>query len=152
MPAAPAKASRQTTIKFGFTRAARLALPADFVAALRQRPTVRSRTFALHLRRRAASFPWRFGLVVAKRFEARSVGRNAIKRTWREALRVVAPTLEKAAPSHDLVVRLLAKPARSDLRLLRADCRAEAERLLDELQQKLPGISQETACAASSSS
>jgi ribonuclease P protein component len=136
---------------FGYARAIRLAQPAEFVAALRQRPAVRSSLFAIHLRARAEAFPWRFGLVVAKRYETRAIGRNSIKRVWREALRAVAPTLEKSHPSHDLVVRLLAKPGQRDLCLLKRDCKAEADRLLLELQDKLAKANQEIACADSSS-
>jgi len=150
MPAAKSEATDRVT--FRFSREARLAEPAEFVALLRLRPAVRSKSFALYARHRAGALSWRFGLVIAKRFESRAVARNAIKRVWREALRAVAPDLENVFPSHDLVVRLLARPARADLGLLKQDCSVEANRLLAELRLKLPVISRESACAAPSSS
>jgi ribonuclease P protein component len=147
--ASPTESSR---LAARYLRAQRLTRPAQFVAVLRERPIVRSGCFALHIRARSEEGSWRFGLVVPKRFEARSVGRNAIKRTWREALRLLAPRLDTGYRGHDLVVRLLAKPGPRQLRSLKLACRIEAARLCVELQTKLERIPESNACVPSSSS
>ncbi len=135
------RAARRRPSVLGYPRAHRLTEPAQFVAALGVKPIVRSATFALHARRDPGRASWRYGLVIAKRLEARAVGRNAIKRAWREALRVLTPALLEGLVAHDLVVRLVGKPPVASRAKLTQFCHEEAAKLLPQLRDKLQLVS-----------
>lgn len=91
-----------------YSRAARMTTPAEFDRCLRRPALHRSGPFALHLCWvDGASEPaWRLGLVVPKRYEATAVGRNTIKRRWRDAFRRGREQWAGEFGSADLVVRL----------------------------------------------
>ncbi len=73
----------------------------------------------------------RLGLVIAKRFAAKSVTRNAIKRVIREAFRQKRHEL----PARDLVFRLHSKVAPSTLTELKKRVRGEIDVLLGRAMQ-----------------
>ena len=71
----------------------------------------------------------RLGMVVAKRQLPRAVDRNRIKRCARASFRLLLPEL----PACDFVVRVLAKPARSDeVRELTSVLRRAARRAIEK--------------------
>lgn len=72
----------------------------------------------------------RLGLVVAKKLLKRAVDRNKVKRVVREQFRLRLAGL----PAVDLVIRLAAKPAPLDSKLLAEDFLA----LLNKLQRPRP--------------
>jgi ribonuclease P protein component len=147
---------------FKFPRTHRLTLPAQYTAVLNVRTMVRGPRFALHCRPNGLTV-WRLGLVISKRFAARAVERNVLKRTWREAFRLATPQLAglSAGPSAassgadsagDLVVRLLPpaggavkkkrqgpKPVMS-LGVLRQQCRDEATLLMKQMVSRLAPV------------
>jgi ribonuclease P protein component len=71
--------------RFTFRRTQRLATPDEFSQALRARPAAVSAHFQIF--RHASERGARLGIVVGKRFIARSVDRNRIKRLIREVFR-----------------------------------------------------------------
>lgn len=92
-----------------FPRAARMTTPAEFDRCLRRPPAYRNGAFALHLHwidGDPADPVWRLGLVVPKRYEATAVGRNTVKRRWRDAFRRGRGAWAGEFGSADLVVRL----------------------------------------------
>jgi len=147
-----------------FPRARRLTVPAQFAAGLASRQVVRGRRFALHwLPNNLAES--RIGLVMGKRFAARAVERNLLKRTWREVFRTSPPLAHPC----DIVVRLMAQasrlpdltvagpsaappgatgrparkvggklpPVKAALQQVRTDSRSEALRLLAQLRRQV---------------
>jgi ribonuclease P protein component len=70
----------------------------------------------------------RLGLIIAKRFAAKAVVRNAIKRVIREAFRQKRGDL----PARDLVFRLHTKIEPSSLTQLKKQVRIEADALLKQ--------------------
>ena len=111
-----------------FPPEARLHRPSEFAAALKGKRLARGALFIVS----AAAIPSetggtmpcaRLGLVIAKRFAARAVTRNAIKRVVREAFRHTRATL----PAADYVVRLNAKVPALSLTALKQGVRAEVD-------------------------
>ncbi len=81
--------------------------PAEFDRCLRRPPLYRSGPFAVHLTWvDGAPNVWRLGLVVPKRYEATAVGRNTVKRRWRDAFRLGSRDWAREFGSADVVVRL----------------------------------------------
>ena len=70
----------------------------------------------------------RLGLVVGKKLLKKAVHRNLLKRIVRERFRLCRSGL----PANDLIVRLIAKPAPLDSKLLAEDIST----LLDKLRQR----------------
>ena len=98
-----------------YPRRVRMTTPAEFDRCLRRPAFYRSGPFALHLYWVDASDgheliapTWRLGLVIPKRYEATAVGRNTIKRRWRDAFRRGHGSWSGEFGSADLVVRLQA--------------------------------------------
>ena len=111
----------------GFGANRRLRQAGEFGAVFAQRRVLRGRLFDLHYRLNGGVSA-RLGLVIAKKLARRSVWRNAIKRTGREAFRLARPGL----PAMDLVLRL-AKPVAVLDAASRPIWRAEIEALLAKL-------------------
>ncbi|WP_397476190.1 ribonuclease P protein component, partial [Pusillimonas sp.] len=72
----------------------------------------------------------RLGMIIAKRFAARAVTRNTIKRVIREAFRQRGSLL----PPRDFVFRLHSPVAATSLTQLKKQLRAEVDTLLDKMQ------------------
>ena len=111
-----------------FPPEARLHRPSEFAAALKGKRLARGALFIVS----AAALPAeadgkapcaRLGLIIAKRFAARSVTRNAIKRVVREAFRHTRGTL----PPADYVVRLNARVPALTLTALKQGIRTEVD-------------------------
>ena len=111
----------------GFGADRRLHQPGEFAAVFAQRRVLRGASFNLHYRPNGGNSA-RLGLVIAKKLARRSVRRNAIKRTGREAFRQARAGL----PALDLVLRL-PKPVASVDAAARLAWRAEIDGLLGKL-------------------
>jgi len=74
----------------------------------------------------------RLGLIVGKRHAPLSVSRQAIKRVWREAFRLVRQSL----PPGDYVVRLQSRVPSLSLTRLKAGARAQADALLRQAARR----------------
>ena len=112
-----------------FTPAARLHRPSEFASALQGKRIARGALLVVSTPRNApanTSGP-RLGLIIAKRFAAKAVTRNAIKRVIREAFRLK----RHALPPKDFVFRLHSKVAPVSLTELKHAVRVEADSLLD---------------------
>lgn len=111
-----------------FPPEARLHRPCEFAAALRGKRLARGALFivsgAVVVSQAGAALPSaRLGLVIAKRFAASAVTRNAIKRVVREAFRHTHAVL----PAADYVVRLNAPVPLMSLTALKQKVRAEVD-------------------------
>ncbi|MBJ7264768.1 MAG: ribonuclease P protein component [Burkholderiaceae bacterium] len=111
-----------------FPPEARLHRPSEFAAALKGKRLARGALFIVSAAAMApvvegATPGARLGLIIAKRFAARSVTRNAIKRVVREAFRHTRNTL----PPADYVVRLNAKVPALSLTALKQGVRNEVD-------------------------
>ena len=111
----------------GFGANFRLRQVDGFGTVFAQRQVVRGRQFNLHYRLNGGTSA-RLGLVIAKKFARRSVWRNAIKRTGREAFRMVRSGL----PAMDLVLRLVKPVVGVDVQA-RSSWRSEIDTLLSRL-------------------
>ena len=114
---------------FGFGANLRLRQAGEFSAVFAQRRMLRGQVFALHYRPNGGATA-RLGLVIAKKLARRSVWRNAIKRTGREAFRLVQSRL----PAMDMILRL-ARPVTAIDAASRRSWRADIEDLLARLPQ-----------------
>lgn len=112
----------------GFGPDRRLRQTGEFGAVFALRRVLRGERFNLHYRPNGGASA-RLGLVIAKKLARRSVWRNAIKRTGREAFRQARANL----PAMDLVLRL-AKP----VVVLDAAARLAWRTEIDALLAKLP--------------
>lgn len=114
-----------------FPATARLHRPSEYASALKGKRIARGALFVVSTPRISALSQQpdqaRLGLIIAKRFAADSVTRNAIKRVIREAFRHKRHLL----PPADLVFRLHSKVAPTSLTQLKKQVRAEADQLLD---------------------
>ena len=109
-----------------FPPEARLHRPSEFAAALKGKRLARGALFILSSAPQAADTPVpgaRLGLIIAKRFAARSVTRNAIKRVVREAFRATRLSL----PAGDYVIRLNGKVPAATLTALKQGVRTEVD-------------------------
>ena len=98
-----------------FRRAQRLADAADFARVLRDRPIAASAHFQVF--RAPAQRGARLGVIVGKRFVARAVDRNSVKRVVREVFRSRRTQL----PPTDYVVRVKTRIRLVDTTMLRAE-------------------------------
>ena len=104
--------------RLGFRRAQRLQLATDFARVLRVRPIEASVHFQLF---RAPNPPGpRLGVIVGKRFVARSVDRSRVKRLVRECFR----TRKFELPAADHVVRVRSPLKVMDVAALRGELEA----------------------------
>lgn len=112
--------------------AARLHRPSEFAAALKGRRIARGALLVVSTPREQpqADAQARLGMIVAKRFAARAVTRNTIKRVIREAFRQQRPLL----PPRDFVFRLHSPVAAGSLTQLKKQLRAEADTLLGKMR------------------
>lgn len=114
-----------------FPATARLHRPSEYALALKGRRLARGALFVVMTPRNPPAEPVvpsaRLGLIIAKRFAAQSVTRNAIKRVIREAFRHRRLEL----PARDLVFRLHAKPGPLSLSMLKKQVRDEVDMLLE---------------------
>ena len=111
-----------------FPPEARLHRPSEFAAALKGKRLARGALFIVSAAAMApvaecATPCARLGLIIAKRFAARSVTRNAIKRVVLEAFRHTRGTL----PPADYVVRLNANVPALSLTALKQGVRTEVD-------------------------
>ena len=111
----------------GFGANRRLRETEEFGAVFALRRVLRGERFNLHYRPNGGASA-RLGLVIAKKLARRSVWRNAIKRTGREAFRLARTQL----PAMDLVLRL-ANPVTAIDAASRLAWRAEIDALLAKL-------------------
>jgi ribonuclease P protein component len=104
--------------RLGFRRAQRLQLATEFARALRVRPVEASAHFQVF---RAPNPPGpRLGVIVGKRFVARSVDRSRVKRLVRECFR----TRKFDLPPADHVVRVKSPLKVMDMAALRGELEA----------------------------
>ena len=101
--------------RFGFRRAQRLLLPAEYAAALRARPVAASPHFQVFQPRHERGA--RLGIIVGKRYVKRSVDRSALKRLIRELFRTRRPEL----PQADYLVRVRNPIREMNMAALRAE-------------------------------
>jgi ribonuclease P protein component len=111
------------------TPAARLHRPSEYASALKGKRIARGALFVVTTPREvsADATTARLGLIIAKRFAAKAVTRNAIKRVIREAFR----TRRHELPPCDFVFRLHSKVGPFTLTELKKLARAEADALLN---------------------
>jgi ribonuclease P protein component len=141
MPAAPRAASgwrsESGIVPAGarFPKQARLLRPDEFEAVFAaggQAVAGRTAQFALHVLP-TGSGNARLGLVIGKRYEKKSVRRNAIKRVLREAFRLGYASL----PPADLVFRQTATVSEATRAGLKRSVREQADRLLASAIRRL---------------
>jgi len=111
-----------------FPSSARLHRPSEFAAALKGRRIGRGALFVISTPRSRDTAPdtARLGMIIAKRYAAHAVTRNAIKRVIREAFRHQRHRL----PARDYVVRLHSKVPDASLSELKRHVRQEIDALL----------------------
>ncbi|MFA5488951.1 MAG: ribonuclease P protein component [Candidimonas sp.] len=118
-------------MRASFPPAARLHRPSEFASALKGKRIARGALFVVSTPRTHeaddGTHDARLGLIIAKRYAARSVTRNAIKRVIREAFRHQRSTL----PARDLVFRLHSPVGDVSLTELKRQVRREADALLE---------------------
>ena len=123
------------SLRATFPAAARLHRPSEYALALRGKHLARGALFVVTTPRKGAvevPVPCaRLGLIIAKRFAAKAVTRNTIKRIIREAFR----NRRHALPTRDLVFRLHAKVGPVSLAALKKQVREEVDMLLDRASQ-----------------
>lgn len=112
-----------------FTPAARLHRPSEYASALQGKRIARGAMLVVSTPRQNTlnSNEPRLGLIIAKRFAAKAVTRNAIKRVIREAFRLKRHEL----PPKDFVFRLHSKVAPTSLTELKKMVRTETDGLLE---------------------
>ncbi|HEU0229573.1 MAG TPA: ribonuclease P protein component [Burkholderiaceae bacterium] len=112
-----------------FPATARLHRPSEYALALKGKRVARGALLVVTTPRQVSdeAVPVRLGLIVAKRFAARAVTRNTIKRVIRETFR----RKQHELPQRDLVFRLHSKVQDLSLTELRTLIRAETEFLLE---------------------
>ena len=108
--------------------AARLHRPSEYVSALKGKRVARGALFVVTTPRETPPEPAcaRLGMIIAKRFAAKAVTRNALKRVIREAFRHARHGL----PPGDFVFRLHSPVGSISLTELKRQARAEADALL----------------------
>lgn len=101
-----------------YPRGYRLTKTDEFSSVFGFRRAIRGNLLMLHYQPRSEpDSDARLGLVIAKKFIRRAVGRNLVKRLVREAFRLRHPSLA----GYDLVVRLMKKPEKLDRQEIAAD-------------------------------
>jgi len=110
----------------GFARCYRLTKTDEFSSVFGFRKAIRGKLLMLHYQPRTDSnASARLGLVVGKKLLKRAVDRNRVKRIVREQFRLRRATL----PNLDLIVRLAAKPAPLEAKLLATEFTGLLEKL-----------------------
>lgn len=111
------------------TPAARLHRPSEYANALKGKRIARGALFVVTTprERKTDATDARLGLIIAKRFAAKSVTRNAIKRVIRDAFR----TRRHELPRGDFVFRLHSKVGPFSLTELKKLVRIEVDVLLN---------------------
>lgn len=126
-------AGATASIRATFPACARLHSPSEYASALKGKRLARGALFVVMTPRRSQnpepSEYARLGLIIAKRFAAKAVVRNAIKRVIREAFRQNRADL----PACDLVFRLHTKIQPASLTELKKQVRVEADALLKQV-------------------
>ncbi|TCT02335.1 ribonuclease P protein component [Paralcaligenes ureilyticus] len=114
-------------------QASRLHRPSEYANALKGKRIARGALFVVTTPRQVLpdAAGARLGLIIAKRFAARAVTRNAIKRVIREAFRHRRHEL----PGHDLVFRLYSRVEAASLTALKKTVRLEVDTLLNRAMQ-----------------
>jgi ribonuclease P protein component len=120
-------------MRASFPATARLHRPSEYALALKGKRVARGALLVVTTPRQAPDQATRarLGLIVAKRFAARAVTRNTIKRVIRETFR----RKQHELPGRDLVFRLHAKVQDLSLTELRTLIRTETEFLLERARQ-----------------
>lgn len=115
-----------------YPASARLHRPSEYASALKGKRIARGALFVVNTPRHSASAQdtARLGLIIPKRFAAKAVTRNTIKRIIREAFRLQRPHLAHK----DLVFRLHSKVPILSLRQLRQLVRTEVDGLLQKVR------------------
>lgn len=109
-----------------FARRYRLTKTDEFSSVFGFRRAIRGKLLMLHYQPRPDGLNGaRLGVVVGKKLLKRAVDRNRVKRIVREQFRRERPNL----PACDLIVRLAAKPAPLDGKLVADDFLALLEKL-----------------------
>jgi len=109
-----------------FARRYRLTKTDEFSSVFGFRRAIRGKLLMLHYQPRPDGLnDARLGVVVGKKLLKRAVDRNRVKRIVREQFRRERPNL----PACDLIVRLAAKPAPLDGKLVADDFLALLEKL-----------------------
>jgi len=126
-----------TQPKQTFGRSSRILNAKEYAAVMRARVRIGGSLFVGHILSRGDDANWRLGLIVPKRFEPSAVRRNAVKRVWRDSFRRESQTLSELHSGHDLVIRMVSKPAPGALLALKRACRGEALSLLKKLPQSI---------------
>ena len=109
-----------------FARRYRLTKTDEFSSVFGFRRAIRGKLLMLHYQPRPDGLNGaRLGVVVGKKLLKRAVDRNRVKRIVREQFRRERPNL----PACDLIVRLAAKPAPLDGKLVAGDFLALLEKL-----------------------
>ncbi|MFW7340713.1 ribonuclease P protein component [Pollutimonas sp. H1-120] len=125
-------AGATASIRATFPACARLHSPSEYASALKGKRLARGALFVVMTPRRSQDQEphgyARLGLIIAKRFAAKAVVRNAIKRVIREAFRQKRGDL----PACDLVFRLHTKIQPASLTELKKQVRVEADALLKQ--------------------
>lgn len=111
-----------------FPATARLHCPSEYTSALRGKRIAKGALFVVSAAGQAQppTVGARLGLVIAKRYAAKSVTRNTIKRIIRESFRAKRAVL----PANDFVFRLHSKVQAISLTQLKTQVRIEADALL----------------------
>jgi len=114
---------------------ARLHRPSEYASALKGKRLARGALFVVSTPRYGPDAPppdcARLGIVIAKRYAAKSVARNTIKRVIREAFRQKRHEL----PARELVFRLHSKVGPASLTLLKKQVRSEVDALLEQVKR-----------------
>ena len=118
-----------------YPKEARLHRPSEFAAVFTAKRVFRGALFSLHQSKTKSSSDTeapcaRLGLVIAKRFAARAVTRNTIKRVAREAFRQRRLSL----PARDYIIRLHAPVPTCSLTQLRKQVRQDLDALFDRIR------------------
>ncbi|MEO6960232.1 MAG: ribonuclease P protein component [Burkholderiaceae bacterium] len=116
-----------------FPATARLHRPSEYASALKGKRVGKGALFVITTPREhgADHAMARLGLIIAKRYAAKAVTRNTIKRVIRESFRVRRHTL----PPNDYVFRLHSKVGPFSLTQLKTLVRDEVDTLLNRASQ-----------------
>jgi ribonuclease P protein component len=126
-----------TRQKQTFGRSSRILNAKEYAAVMRGRVRIGGSLFVGHALSRGDDTSWRLGLIVPKRFEPSAVRRNALKRVWRDSFRRECQTLLALNCGHDLVIRLVSKPAPGALLALKRAASSEAAQLFKRLPKSI---------------
>jgi ribonuclease P protein component len=119
-----------------FARSHRLTKTDEFSSVFGFRRAIRGQWLMLHYEPRAVPGSGaRLGLVIGKKLLRRAVDRNRVKRCIRERFRLRRSDL----PACDLIVRLIARPATVQGKLIVEDLQALLDKLAGRLRSPAEG-------------